>query len=128
MLIIVKAKLILIQVVEVGEGNSTGKHVGVQFILHGNFTGGPRYMLLNYHDGMAIWRQYGAPDLFITSTCNPRWQEIADALAAEPGQTAADRPDITTRVFSMKFEEFLDGVKDGTFFGAVQACTSVLPF
>ena len=71
-------------------------------------------MLLNYHDGMAICRQYGAPDLFITFTCNPRWQEIVDALASEPGQTAADRPDITTRVFSMKFEEFLDGVKNGT--------------
>ena len=65
-----------------GEGNSTGKNVGVQFILHDSFTGSPRYMLLNYHDGMAICRQYGAPDLFITFTCNPRWQEIADALAA----------------------------------------------
>ncbi|XP_044381354.1 uncharacterized protein [Triticum aestivum] len=111
-----------------GEGNSTGKNVGVQFILHGSFTGGPRYMLLNYHDGMAICRQYGAPDLFITFTCNPRWQDIADALAAEPGQTTADRPDITTRVFSMKYEEFLDGVKDGTFFGAVQAYLYVVEF
>uniref|UniRef100_A0A8R7PY27 Helitron helicase-like domain-containing protein n=1 Tax=Triticum urartu TaxID=4572 RepID=A0A8R7PY27_TRIUA len=104
-----------------GEGNSTGRNIGVQFILHGSFTGGRRYMFLNYHDGMAICREYGAPDLFVTFTCNPKWQEIADALASEPGQVAADRPDITTRVFSMKFDEFLDGVKDGSLFGPVQA-------
>lgn len=108
-----------------GEGNSTGKNVGVQFILHGSFTGGRRYMLLNYHDGMAVCRAYGAPDLFITFTCNPKWQEIVDALACEPGQVAADRPDITTRVFNMKFGEFLDGVKDGSLFGPIQACKSV---
>lgn len=83
-----------------GKGNSTGKNIGVQFILHGSFTGGPRYMFLNYHDGMAICRQYGAPDLFITFTCDPKWPEIADALAAEPGQVAADRLDITTQEFA----------------------------
>lgn len=105
-----------------GEGNSTGKNIGVQFILHGSFTGGRRYMLLNYQDGMARCREYGAPDLFVMFKCNPKWQEIADALAAEPGQSAADRPNITTRVFNMKFDEFLDGVKDGSSFGPVQAC------
>ena len=69
----------------IGEGSSTGKNVGVQFILHGSFTGECRYMVLNYHDGMAICHEYGAPDLFITFTCNPKWQEIIDALASEPG-------------------------------------------
>ncbi|XP_073359941.1 uncharacterized protein [Aegilops tauschii subsp. strangulata] len=72
--------------------------------------------------------QYGAPDLFITFTCNPKWKEIADALAAEPGQAAADRPDITTRVFAMKYKEFLEGVKDGSFFGPVQAYSYVVEF
>lgn len=56
-----------------GEGTSSGKNVGVQFMLHGSFTGGRRYMLLNYHDGMAICREYGPPDLFVTFTCNLKW-------------------------------------------------------
>jgi hypothetical protein len=106
----------------VGEGNSTGKNLGVQYILHSSFTGGPRYMAQNYHDGMAITRVHGAPDLFITFTCNPKWQEISDALAMEPHQCASDRPDIVTRVFHMKYNEFLTEVKSGELFGPIKAC------
>jgi hypothetical protein len=106
----------------IGEGSSTGKNLGVQYILHSSFTGGPRYMVQNYHDGMAISRVHGAPDLFITFTCNPKWQEISDALALEPGQSASDRPDIVTRVFHMKYNEFLASVKDGSLFGPIKAC------
>jgi hypothetical protein len=29
---------------------------------------------------MAIVRQYGKPDLFITMTCNPKWEEIVSML------------------------------------------------
>ncbi|KAM0912941.1 hypothetical protein ACQ4PT_012492 [Festuca glaucescens] len=36
-----------------GEGSSTGKNLGVEYILHSSFTGGPRYMVQNYHDGNA---------------------------------------------------------------------------
>jgi hypothetical protein len=79
-------------------------------------------MVQNYHDGMAISRVRGAPDLFITFTCNPKWQEISDALALEPGQSASDRPDIVTRVFNMKYNEFLASVKDGSLFGPIKAC------
>jgi hypothetical protein len=39
-----------------GEGNTTGKNLGVQIMLHSSFTGGRHYMLQNYHDGMAICR------------------------------------------------------------------------
>jgi hypothetical protein len=59
-------------------------------------------MVLNYQDGMAICRHFGAPDLFCTFTCNPKWQEISDALLMEPGQVYSDRPDIVTRVFKRK--------------------------
>lgn len=111
-----------------GEGASTGENLGVQFILHSSFTGGRRYMLLNYHDGMAVCREYGAPDLFVTFTCNAKWQEIVDALVCEPGQTHVDRPDIVTRVFNMKFSEFLGDIKDGSAFGPIQACRFILLF
>lgn len=112
----------------VGQGASTGENLGIQFILHSSFTGGPRYMVLNYHDSMAICREYGAPDLFVTFTCNPKWQEVGDALAYEGGQTHVDRPDIVTRVFNIKFEEFLEDVKDGSAFGAIQAYLYVVEF
>jgi hypothetical protein len=72
------------------------KNIGVEYILHSSFTSGPRYMVQNYHDGMAISRVHGAPDLFITFTCIPKWQEITDALSLEPRQSPSDRTDIVT--------------------------------
>jgi hypothetical protein len=64
-------------------------------------------MAQNYQDAMAICRSYGAPDLFVTFTCNPKWDEVADALRSETGQKPADRPDIVSRVFKMKLDFFL---------------------
>ncbi len=46
---------------------------------------------------MAIVRQYGKPDLFITMTYNPKWEEIVSVL--KPDEIANDRPDLVTRVF-----------------------------
>ena len=62
-------------------------------------------MMQNYQDAMAICRQYGNPDLFVTFTCNPKWPEITRALSAIPGQKPEDRPDIIARVFKMKLNE-----------------------
>ena len=70
-------------------------------------------MIQNYQDGMALCRVFGAPDLFVTFTCNPKWDEIADALLMEPGQTYADRPDLVTRVFKMKVNSYVKGVRKG---------------
>jgi hypothetical protein len=50
-----------------------------------------------YQDSMAIVRQYGKPDLFITMTCNPKWEEIVSAL--KPNEIAHDRLDLVTCVF-----------------------------
>ncbi|CAM0877887.1 unnamed protein product [Alopecurus aequalis] len=107
----------------VGEGSSTGKNIGVQYLLHSSFTGGRRYMVLNYQDGMAICRHFGAPDLFCTFTCNPKWPEISDALAMEPGQVSSDRPEIASRVFRLKADEFISDIKSGYAFGPINACT-----
>lgn len=63
------------------KGDVDGNNVGKKVILPASFTGSKRYMVQNYQDAMAICRFYGPPDLFITFTCNPKWQEIADALA-----------------------------------------------
>ncbi|GJW29734.1 ATP-dependent DNA helicase PIF1-like protein, partial [Tanacetum coccineum] len=49
---------------------------------------GPRYMMQNYQDAMALCCVYGNPDLFITFTSNPKWPEINEMLAYVPGQRA----------------------------------------
>ncbi|XP_035841358.1 uncharacterized protein LOC110919437 [Helianthus annuus] len=79
-------------------------------ILPASFTGGPRYMLQQYQDAMAICRWAGTPDLFITMTCNPRWPEVDHHISATtPGQTASDRPDILARtkavIYTIEFQK-----------------------
>ena len=54
---------------------------------------------------MSIVRCFGKPDFFVTFTCNPRWQEITDALF--PGQTAENQQDIVARVFKLKLKALL---------------------
>ena len=66
-----------------------------------------------YLDAMCIVARLGKPDIFLTFTCNPKWEEITENLL--PGQTASDRPDLVARVFKMKLEAikkdiFEDGV------------------
>ena len=78
-------------------------------------------MVQNYQDAMAICRSYGPPDMFITFTCNPKWQEIADALIFVPGQRPDARPDIVSRVFKLKVVELVSRLKKGTYFGKARA-------
>lgn len=75
-------------------------------ILPSTFTGGPRHMQQQFQDAMGIVSRLGKPDLFITFTCNPKWPEITKYLLG--GQTASDRPDLTTRVFAIKLKSLLD--------------------
>jgi len=49
---------------------------GRPLIITSSFTGGPRDMVQQYYDAMAICKHYGFPDLFISFTCNPKWPEI----------------------------------------------------
>ncbi|CAF4088148.1 unnamed protein product [Rotaria magnacalcarata] len=46
-------------------------------------------------DNMVMVRKFGRPDLFITFTCNPKWEEIKSELKAF--QNPSDRPDLVTR-------------------------------
>ncbi len=74
-------------------------------------------MLQNYQDAMAICRWLGHPDLFITMTCNPKWNKIVKFLELIPGQTPDDRPDIVARVFEMKLYSLLQDVTKNDHFG-----------
>ncbi|CAB5190397.1 unnamed protein product [Rhizophagus irregularis] len=95
------------QYMQEDSANNIGQHI----ILPSTFSGGPQQMYQLYQDAIAIVHHFGKPDLFITFTCNPKWPEITRELL--PNQTAADRPDLTARVFNMKLREMMkDLVKD----------------
>ena len=87
--------------------------LGRVVVLPSSFSGGPRHMQQLYLDAMCMVAKLGKPDIFLTFTCNPKWEEITENLL--PGQTASDRPDLVARVFRMKLEAikkdiFEDGV------------------
>ena len=63
-------------------------------------------MKKRHMDAMGIVHTYGKPDILLTMTCNPKWEEITNELM--PGQTAQDRPDIVARVFYGKLEAMKD--------------------
>lgn len=98
--------------------------VGQRIVLSSTFVGGPRYLLERQQDAMAYVHKFGKPDLFLTMTCNPSWQEITDELL--PGQSAADRPDLTTRVFDLKRKIFLKRIR--SMFGTQVAHVCALEF
>ncbi|CAL9013875.1 unnamed protein product [Prunus brigantina] len=78
-------------------------------------------MLNNYQDAMAICRNYGNPDLFITFTCNVKWPEIVRELDKKPGYKGEDRLDLISRVFKMKLNDMIGYIKSGKVFGEVEA-------
>ncbi|CAN6817509.1 unnamed protein product, partial [Brassica oleracea] len=60
------------------------------------------YLVEKYHDAIAICREFGNQNLFITMTVNPNWREIKEHLGKYGGDSPNDRPDIECRVFKMK--------------------------
>jgi hypothetical protein len=93
-----------------GDINDAGKTI----VLPPTITGSPRWYVERYQDAMAIVRNAGKPDLFITMTCNSNWAEIQESLL--PGECAFDRPDICARVFKLKSDMMVkDIVEDGIF-------------
>jgi len=85
---------------------------GRRIILPPSYSGSPRELRQCYLDAMAIVQRFGKPDLFITMTANPAWPEIVANL--RPGEVAASRPDLTSRVFRLKLKALMDNlVKDG---------------
>ncbi|XP_040251425.1 uncharacterized protein [Aegilops tauschii subsp. strangulata] len=69
-------------------GETRASAVGVRIVLPGTYPGGDRDMKKRHMDAMAIVHTYGKPDIFLTMTCNPKWEEITNELL--PGQTAQD--------------------------------------
>ena len=98
----------------------TKERLGNLFILPSTYIGSPRYMQQYYQDAMAIMRNTGNPDLFITMTCNPKWKELKQVLKNFPeGTTPNDIPNITARLFYAKFKMLLNDIENYKIFGNV---------
>jgi hypothetical protein len=70
-------------------------------------------------DAMALVQTYGKPDIFLTMTCNPNWQEIVENLL--PGQTLQDRLDLVAHVFRAKLETMKEMLLKHHILGVVKA-------
>jgi len=77
-------------------------------------------------DAMTLVTRFGKPDLFITMTCNPYWNEIMEELL--PGQTAQDRPDVVTRVYRARLLNLHDDLIKKGVLGKVAAYAHVTEF
>jgi Helitron helicase-like domain at N-terminus len=102
------------------------RDAGHYVVLASSHTGSPRYMRANYHDAMAIVGKLGKPDLFVTMTCNPKWPEITSHL--RENEVVTDRPDLTSRVFFMKYRQLLDDLLKKDVLGKVIGYCATIEF
>jgi PIF1-like helicase/Helitron helicase-like domain at N-terminus len=103
-----------------------GVPAGRPQILPSSFQGSPRNMAEICRDAMAIFAAKGPPDLFITFTANPKWEEIQDSLS--PFEEVSDRPDIVDRVFRLKCDALIKDMLENDLLGKVVAWTYTVEF
>ncbi|KAL1355887.1 uncharacterized protein [Arachis hypogaea] len=108
-------------------GDDEASSIGTRIILPSSFTGSRRYMFNRCQDAMAICKHFGYPDLFLTITCNPNWPEFQRFTERER-IPIADRPDISCRVFHAKLKCLLNDLKEGVFFGPLNAGMYTIEF
>ncbi|ONM15392.1 hypothetical protein ZEAMMB73_Zm00001d002805 [Zea mays] len=108
------------------DGDVRGEKVGKRTVLSPSFIGGPRDMRRRYMDAMALVQKFGKPDIFLTMTCNPNWDEIRRELL--PGQTPQDRLDLVVRVFHAKLQELKHRLTKHDILGKVRAYVYVVEF
>ncbi|KAJ9568236.1 LOW QUALITY PROTEIN: hypothetical protein OSB04_004202 [Centaurea solstitialis] len=93
-------------------GKTEGSAIGRRIVLPATFIGGPRNMRRKYVDAMTLVQKFGKPDIFLTITCNPNWQEIKEHLS----------------VFHAKLEKLKHELFKNNIFGDVAAYTYVIEF
>lgn len=95
----------------VRKGDADSGQVGKSFILPAGFVGSRRYMQQNFQDALAVCRYVGHPNIFLTMTSNPLWDEITQMLKLIPNASSVDNPDIVARVFHLKLQQLVDDIK-----------------
>uniref|UniRef100_A0A452YMX3 Helitron helicase-like domain-containing protein n=1 Tax=Aegilops tauschii subsp. strangulata TaxID=200361 RepID=A0A452YMX3_AEGTS len=114
----------LVDSIAVGEMRASA--VGKRIVLPGTHQGSNGDMKRRQMDAMALVQTYGKPDIFLTMTCNPSWEEILNELL--PGQTPQDRPDLVARVFRAKLETMKEMLFKKHILGVVVAHAYVVEF
>ncbi|KAL3620360.1 hypothetical protein CASFOL_035272 [Castilleja foliolosa] len=109
-------------------GDNNAHDIGKRVFLPSSFTGGPRYMYKHYQDALAICRVHGNPQYFITFTCNVKWPEISRNLEKIGGTLAQNRPDIISRVFHIKVQQFIRFMRASKTFGEIAADLYTIEF
>ena len=122
----IRAELFQGIVDSVAAGEAKACQVGKRIVLPSSFIGGPRDMRRRYLDAMSLVQRFGKPDIFITMTCNPEWEQIIEEL--HPRQTHNDRPDLTSRIFRAKLQDLKDQLFKKEIFGKVAAHVHVIEF
>ena len=95
-------------------------------ILSRAFVGSPRWYHRQFLDAMAIVREFGKQEFFVTMTCNPRWPEIRAEL--RPDQNPEDRPDVTTAVFKLKYDALMADLVKAGILGKVKGHLAMVEF
>jgi hypothetical protein len=75
---------------------------------------------------MYLITHFGKPDLFVTFTANPNWEEVIIALFK--GQTIIDRPNIIAKVFRAKLKNLIGQIRNGEIFGKVLALVYIVKY
>ncbi|KAL4286249.1 hypothetical protein AHAS_Ahas19G0067300 [Arachis hypogaea] len=108
-------------------GDGEASSIGQRIILPSSFTGGKRYMFNRCQDAMPIYKHCGYPDLFLTITCNPNWPEFQRFTERER-IPITDHPNISCHVFHAKLKCLLSDLKEGVFFGPLNAGMYTIEF
>lgn len=101
----------------VRSGDSNTSNIGTGVTLLAGFVGSRRYMQQNFQDALAVCRHVGHPDIFLTMTCNPLWDEIQKLMDYLPCCHYSNCPDIISRVFRLKLEQMSEDIKKKLYFG-----------
>ncbi|XP_066341099.1 uncharacterized protein [Miscanthus floridulus] len=107
-------------------GEARASEAGKRIVLSKDFHGSDRDVHARFMDAMTLVTRFGKPDLFITMTCNPYWNEIMEELL--PGQIAQDRPDVVTRVYRARLLNLHDDLIKKGVLGKVAAYAHVTEF
>lgn len=92
--------------------------IGKKVILPSTYDGSPRHMHEYAQDGLTYVRNYGNPDLFITFTCNPKWEEIKIYLIND--EIPSDRHDLIARVFNQKLKLLINLITKHEIYGKIR--------